>query len=240
MSQTSASLRVVNEIIVFDMDGVLVEVSESYRETICRTVELFTGRKITRDLVQEYKNQGGYNNDFLLSQKIAADLGVRVPYDRVSEEFNRIFYGNIIDGMPDGLMSRERWIPRGGLLSQLTRRYQLALFTGRSREEAQMTLRRFAPDVPFLPLIGDEDVTNGKPDPEGLLKIKDGFPDRELWYVGDTVDDARSASAAGVPFIGVAAPAVHDRTRLLALFEQQHAVAIIEDINQLPSVVDNR
>ena len=42
--------------IVFDMDGVLVEVSESYRETICRTVEHFTGKTITRELIQEYKN----------------------------------------------------------------------------------------------------------------------------------------------------------------------------------------
>ena len=31
-------------ILVFDMDGVLVDVSESYRETIARTVEHFTGR----------------------------------------------------------------------------------------------------------------------------------------------------------------------------------------------------
>ncbi len=32
-------------LIVFDMDGVLVDVSESYRETIVRTVEHFTGRR---------------------------------------------------------------------------------------------------------------------------------------------------------------------------------------------------
>ena len=64
--------------IVFDMDGVLTEVSESYREAIVQTVLHFTGREITRDLIQEYKNQGGWNNDWALSQKIAADLGVNV------------------------------------------------------------------------------------------------------------------------------------------------------------------
>ena len=31
-------------------------------------------------------------------------------------------------------------------------------------------------------------------------------PGSKLWYVGDTVDDARSATAAGVPFIGIIAP----------------------------------
>ena len=65
-----------DQVLVFDMDGVLVDVSESYRETIVRTVEFFTRQTITRELIQDYKNQGGYNNDWLLSQKICADLGL--------------------------------------------------------------------------------------------------------------------------------------------------------------------
>jgi phosphoglycolate phosphatase-like HAD superfamily hydrolase len=39
------------------MDGVLVDVTESYRETIARTVERFTGAAITREKIQEYKNR---------------------------------------------------------------------------------------------------------------------------------------------------------------------------------------
>lgn len=228
------------EMIVFDMDGVLVEVSESYRETICQTVAHFTGRTITRELVQEYKNQGGWNNDWLLSQKISADLGADVPYQTVVDYFNSIFFGNVTDGIPDGLMARERWIPGAGLLEGLRERYQLSIFTGRLREEAMMTLRRFARDVSFSPIVGAGDVTRAKPDPEGLNAIRAANPGTELWYVGDTVDDARSALAAGVPFVGVAAPGVPYRDRLLELFEQTQAVAAIEDINQLPTVVNNR
>ncbi len=226
--------------IVFDMDGVLVEVSESYRETICQTVAHFTGRTITRELVQEYKNQGGWNNDWLLSQKISADLGADVPYQTVVDYFNSIFFGNVTDGIPDGLMARERWIPGAGLLEGLRERYRLSIFTGRLREEAMMTLRRFARGVTFAPIVGADDVTRAKPDPEGLNAIRAANPGTELWYVGDTVDDARSALAAGVPFVGVAAPGVPYRDRLLELFEQTQAVAVIEDINQLPTVVNNR
>ena len=45
--------------LVFDMDGVLVDVTDSYRETIVKTVEHFTGKTIERDSIQDYKNQGG-------------------------------------------------------------------------------------------------------------------------------------------------------------------------------------
>lgn len=228
------------EIVVFDMDGVLVEVGDSYRETICQTVHHFTGRTITRSLVQEYKNRGGFNNDWLLSQTIAQDLGVDIPYETVVEKFNQLFFGTVTDGIPDGLMSREKWIPKPGLLESLGRRYQMSIFTGRLRDEAQMTLRRFAQGLHFAPLIGADDVTQGKPHPEGLLSIQAAHPGVELWYVGDTVDDARPAQAAGVPFIGIAAPGTPHRDRLLELFEDHGAVAILEDINQIGEVLDKR
>ena len=52
-------------------------------------------------------------------------------------------------------------------------------------------------------------------------------------YVGDTVDDARSASAAGVPFIGIAAESHSRRGDLVRFFEKEKAIAIIENINEI-------
>ena len=62
------------------MDGVLVDVTESYRETIVQTVRRFTGSTITRDRIQDYKNSGGWNNDFALAQRIVSRSGSGCPY----------------------------------------------------------------------------------------------------------------------------------------------------------------
>src|SRR5260370_24473422 len=129
--------ELVEQIIVFDMDGVLAEVTESYRESIVQTVEHFTGRRIERNLIQDYKNQGGWNNDWALSQKIAADLGVEIPYDTVVGYFNDIFIGK--NG--SGLIQREQWFPRPGLLERLRKRFGLAIFTDRPQYEAEITLK---------------------------------------------------------------------------------------------------
>ena len=56
-------------------------------------------------------------------------------------------------------------------------------------------------------------------------------------YVGDTVDDARSASAADVPFIGIAAQTHSRRDDLIRLFEQERAIAVLENINEIESVL---
>src|SRR5579872_1544093 len=80
---------VVN-LLVFDMDRVLVDVSESYRETIQQTVEHFTGKRITREAIQEWKNRGGWNDDWALSTAIIRDAGTPAEYDAVVKHFQGI------------------------------------------------------------------------------------------------------------------------------------------------------
>src|SRR5215472_14829414 len=118
-------------LIVFDMDGVLVEVTESYRGTVAATVRHFTGRDITNLEIQEYKNRGGFNNDWRLSHQITRDFGIEVEYDAVVEKFKSIFWGN----GSDGLILREKWMAEAGLLERLQSRYGLAIFTGRMADE---------------------------------------------------------------------------------------------------------
>lgn len=213
------------QVLVLDMDGVLVDVTDSYRETVIRTVQHFTGKIITRELIQDYKNRGGFNNDWALSQKICADLGVQVAYSTIVEYFNYLF-------LDQGLIHRERWLPRDGLLDRLGEKFELAIFTGRTTLEAEITLKRQGLRDRFL-LVTSDDIDREKPAPDGLLRIAELRPGRQLLYVGDTVDDARCARAANVPFIGIAAPAGPRRVQLLELFHREGAIQVLGDINEI-------
>jgi HAD superfamily hydrolase (TIGR01548 family) len=213
------------QMLVFDMDGVLVDVTESYRETVVKTVEHFTGKTVSRDSIQDYKNQGGWNNDWLLSQKICKDLGVEIPYATIVEYFNYLF-------LDEGMIHRERWLPRDGLLDRLGERFEFAIFTGRTTEEAEITLQREGVRDRFL-LVSANDVESEKPAPDGLLKIAAMHPGKKLLYIGDTVDDARSAKAAYVPFIGIAARNSPRREELVDLLRLEGAIQVIEDINEI-------
>ena len=224
-----------SRMIVFDMDGVLVDVSESYRETIVQTVRHFTGETIARPLIQEYKNQGGWNNDWDLSQKICADLGTPVDYQVIVGQFNLLFLGT---GAAPGLIERERWIARPGVLERLNSLYEFGIFTGRLRHEADITLKRFATGLRFDAMVCADGLTHQKPHPEGLHKIAALDQQRPLIYVGDTVDDARSARAAGVPFAGVAAATHGHRAELLRLFAAEKAHIVIDNINELEQALE--
>jgi HAD superfamily phosphatase len=219
-------------ILVFDMDGVLVDVAESYRETIAQTVTHFTGSPVTRQRIQEYKNQGGWNDDWKLSHHMVREAGIDAAFEDVVEHFQKLFHGN----GTDGLMLREQWVARPGALEKLGEQFRLAVFTGRPKWEAELTLKRFAPDIKFDPIVGMDEVTHHKPHPEGLLQIVHANCDCQVYYVGDTVDDARAARAANVPFIGIAAPSNPTYLDLVFLFQAERAYAIVDDINYLEEV----
>ena len=215
-------------LMVFDMDGVLVDVTESYRETIAATVEHFTGARPTNEIIQQFKNRGGWNDDWRLSHHLITGVGFDVPFEEMKAHFQNLFLG--------GLILREKWIARPGVLEKLARDFRFAIFTGRPRAEVKLTLDRFAPDLPFETVVAMEDVENHKPAPDGLLQIARDNPGAKMYYVGDSIDDCRSARAANVPFIGIAAPTNPAYIDLVFLFHREYAHAIVDDINYLEEV----
>ena len=222
------------DVIVFDMDGVLVEVGQSYREAIRETVRHFTGETVTHDEIQNFKNAGGWNNDWLLSHRLILNRGKQAEYAAVVDHFNLIFLGK--NG--DGLIRNEQWMPKEGLLEGLSEHSALAIFTGRAKYEADVTLARYAKDIRFHPLVSDETVANPKPAPDGLHLIQREYPNKKIWYLGDTVDDAISARSAGVPFIGVSTPHNSRHLEIADILLGHGAFTVIKDINELEALAN--
>jgi HAD superfamily phosphatase len=208
----------------------------SYRAAIQATVLHFTGSQPTNDEVQVWKNRGGYNDDWKLSHRMIQALGEEVAYDDVVRRFQQIFLGDADNGNAGGLILRERWLAAPGLFERLAIGHTLAIFTGRLGWEAQLTLDRFARNI-FDPIVGVDHVANAKPHPEGLHKIRAAVPHTRVWYLGDTVDDARASRAAGVPFIGIASPSAPRHAELTQLLFDEGAVAVLDDINSLEAVI---
>jgi phosphoglycolate phosphatase-like HAD superfamily hydrolase len=195
-------------------------------------VKHFTGAEPSREEIQDWKNRGGFNDDWLLSHRMISERGDKAEYQQVVDHFQQIFHG---DGT-NGLILQERWMASDGLFDRLSQNHRLAVFTGRLRWEAGVTLDRFSPGL-FDPVVGSDDVTCAKPHPEGLHKICAEVSHGKCWYVGDTVDDARAAKAAGIPFIGIAAPANPRYDALVRLLRSEGAIEVLDDINTLEEAV---
>jgi len=81
----------------------------------------------------------------------------------------------------------------------------LGIVSTKFRRRIEEILGRIDMLEPFDIIVGGEDVSRHKPDPEGLLVAIErlgGSPSGSL-YVGDSVTDAETARRAGVPFAAV-------------------------------------
>ncbi|NLC77733.1 MAG: HAD family hydrolase [Clostridia bacterium] len=82
--------------------------------------------------------------------------------------------------------------------------YLLTILTNNSRRVAETVLTRFSL-LPYIDLVLTRDeVKVLKPDPTGLLMLKEKYKDRaaRMFYIGDIWIDGAAANQAGIPFIG--------------------------------------
>ena len=217
------------ETVVFDMDGVLVDPSQTFRRALIESVRHFAGILMTQDDIVRIKNGGGYNDDSEIAMAALRDSGVDFDPAEVRAFGRKLYWGE--NG--DGYIRNERWLVRPGLLERLAERRRLAIFTGRGLHSARHTLDRFCRSIAFDPIVTNETVENLKPAPDGLLHIRHAVPEGEIVFVGDNVDDCRSAISAGVRFVGIASPEMPRTRETREIFEQLGASAVLKSVNEL-------
>ncbi len=223
------SKRPEPHILIFDVDGVLVDVHGSFHRTIIDTVRYFTGRRVTYAQIHEWKNRPGYNDDWKLTTDWIRSLGREVTYEEVFDRYNRIFWGE--NG--EGNVRRERWLVSTRDVARWAGRYELAIFTGRSRQELSHTFDAWPGREHFRRIVTAEDVKCGKPDPEGLLQVLEGRDPDAALYLGDNIDDAAAARAAGVPFVGVLPSGSLAHRKRAAGLKELGALTILHHVREL-------
>jgi len=223
--------------LLFDIDGVLVDVSASYVETIRQTVLALTGESIEASVIDAYKRKGGFNNDWVLTAQLTRDRGYSISERVIIDTFQALYWGRQPDG-EDGLRLHERLLITREALSALSKQYILGIVSGRPKDEADDVLSRFKVRDLFDAVVTMEDVgaKNGKPAPDGLLLALQQLDCYAGYYVGDSVDDMIAATTCGIVAIGVVAPGVDSHLACTRLLETG-AAEVMKTINELGKVL---
>jgi HAD superfamily hydrolase (TIGR01548 family) len=216
-------------VIIFDVDGVLVDTRGSYHLTTLQTVKFFTKKTVTRRELHAWKNRSGFNDDWKLSTAWVNSLGGNFSYDEIKTKFQQIYWGENAQGN----VSKEKWLLPQPALARLAQRAELAIFTGRTWQELNYTLDRNNVRQSFQTIITVEEVAHPKPAPDGLLKILHGRPPSDSLYVGDNIDDALAAQSAQVPFVAILPATGEERRQRSARLRELGALAILNGISDL-------
>jgi histidinol-phosphate aminotransferase len=216
LSQLEQALATVQkpEALLFDMDGVLADVSSSFRMAILQTCSKY-GIQVDLQQIENLKLEGGYNNDWSLTQALLQQRGIRASLDEIRTIFDQIYLG---DPVGSGLCRKEQLLMSKQVLERLASTMPLAVVTGRPRADAQMFLERFDLESIFQTVVAMEDAPS-KPNPAPVQLAMERQNIQRAWMIGDTVDDIRAARAAKVLPIGVLAPGGQPAANTTALLQ---------------------
>jgi HAD superfamily phosphatase len=201
--QTMTEKSRINAIVVFDIDGVIRDVSGSYRRALADTVEYFTNAayRPTPVDIDQLKSEGIWNNDWEASQEMIYRFfeTQQQPREQLQLEYKTIvaFFQSKYRGTEPqhltGYICDEPLLLQPKYLESLTTAgIKWGFFSGATRVSATYVLeKRLGLSAPTL--IAMEDAP-GKPDPTGLfdtIKKLEVSTDNlsTVFYVGDTVAD---------------------------------------------------
>ena len=219
------------EALLFDLDGVLADVSGSFREAIRQTATSF-GVEVTPEHITREKARGDANNDWRLTHRLIEAGGAEATLDEVTTTFEALYQGT--DAEP-GLRATEKLLVDRSTLQRLAETLPLAVVTGRPRADAERFLSEQGITDLFPTVVTMEDAA-AKPDPAPVRLALQRLGVRHAWMLGDTPDDIRAARAAGVLPIGVPAPG-DDPASAAETLSRSGAAAILENTESILEVL---
>ena len=119
----------------------------------------------------------------------------------------------------------------GPVVRELKQRaIRVGIVSTKFRYRIKQTLRREGIEDLFDVIVGGEDVSEHKPDPQGIEQAMTALAltPSETLYVGDTTIDAETAAGAGVAFLAVLS-GVTPRHE----FSEHSKIGILDDLSQL-------
>ncbi|HLF61774.1 MAG TPA: aminotransferase class I/II-fold pyridoxal phosphate-dependent enzyme [Acidimicrobiia bacterium] len=217
------------EAIIFDMDGVVADVSRSQTMAIIETAGGL-GVALTIADIERAKAAGNVNDDWELTRGLCLERGVEASLDEVRERFEALYQGTAAS---TGLKIHETPIVDRATWARWADSRPLAIVTGRPRADAEEFLVRFGLRGEVSALVTREDAPL-KPDPAPVRMALELLGVSRAWMLGDTPDDLVAARAAGVIPIGVVAPGDNpDRARQ----SLRKAARILDNTNDLEGLL---
>ncbi len=170
--------------IIFDVDGVIVDVRDSYHTAIVETLKHFSGKNFTKEYIRKFKYENAINNDWDVTYKLLKEIGIEVDYDKLVEIFENIYKNN---------RDREKLLlDRNFFESLKVKGIPLGIVTGRPKEALYYVLERFRLSDIFDITVDEDDIANPflrKPNPFPLHVAVELLNLDKFIYIGDTPAD---------------------------------------------------
>lgn len=177
-------------LIIFDLDGTLVDSRRDIAESANRMIVGFGGAPLPESEIVSMVGEGAR----VLVERALEAARLDVPVDAALEHYLAIYDRHLLD-----------WTrPYEGVPELVERvRCPMAVLTNKPEPPSRRLVEAFGLASRFRMIVGGGGRWPRKPQPEGLLAIAAdvGVEPGEAWMVGDSHIDLEAARAAGTHFV---------------------------------------
>lgn len=177
--------------ILFDLDGTLLNTRDLINRSFIHTFEHFFPEHTLTDEELDSFFGPSLRQTFSRYSKDEKEIEEMVRYYR---EYNVSVHDEHVTAFP-GSKSLIKTLARKG--------YKVGVVSSKKTDLVEHGLDLFGMIDYVRVVIGEEDVKNPKPDPEGILKAMDMLHSKKALYVGDGVGDIEAGKNANIDTIGV-------------------------------------
>jgi len=172
--------------IIFDLDGTLTQTNELIFATFNHVAEKHLGKRFSP---QEITAMFGPPEEIAIQRLVGKEK-----YAAAMDDFYSFYelHHPVMASAYDGIREMLDLLKQRGLI--------LAIFTGKGRRTALITLEQIGIRKHFDLIVTGTDVASHKPSPEGICNVmkKFGLDASQVLMVGDSVSDIHAARGAGV------------------------------------------
>lgn len=177
--------------ILFDLDGTLLNTKDLIYRSFTYTFEHFRpDLKLTDEELDSFFGPS-LRQTFSRYSEDEQEIKAMIDYYR---EYNVSVHDEFVTAFP-GAKSLIRSLARKG--------YKIGVVSSKKTDLVEHGLELFGMLDKVRIVIGEEDVANPKPDPEGILKAMKILNSKKALYVGDGVGDIEAGKNAKIDTIGV-------------------------------------
>ncbi len=196
--------------IIFDMDGVIFNISEAIEKAVDDSVEKYEMNVNTDEIMEELAHLIEEIQNYPIPKILlnSYDL-LQVRFLEGLSYFKKlriaIFLFNQFNKYKDAESSIYTGIDE--LISKIyDKKLKLAILTNNKSQYAEEVLEKFNLNKFFSTIIGFNEVSEVKPSPEGIIKILDkwNIKPSEAIFIGDMTTDIEAGKSANVKMICVA------------------------------------
>ena len=195
--------------IIFDMDGVIYDISEAIKKAVDDSVEKYDMSVNPDEVMEELAHLIEEIQNYPVPKILlnSYDL-LKVKFLEGIKFFKKLRIAIFMFNQFNKYKDDESTIFKGidDLISKLAKNVKLAILTNNKSQYAEEVLEKFNLSNYFSTIVGFNDVSEVKPNPEGILKILDkwNLKPKDAIFIGDMTTDIEAGKAANVTMICVA------------------------------------